>query len=152
MANIYDTAKWFINRESMVQKKLQKLCYYAKAWSLVFFERPIFDEPFEAWAHGPVNRKIWNTFKTWGYCAIEPNECPGDVSNLSADQADLLERVWDTYGQYDAFQLENITHTEKPWIEARNGFDALAPSDTVISDDSMRDYYRSIYIGEGVGE
>ena len=36
--NIFDIANWFLSKESMPQKKLQKLCYYAKAWSLVLLK------------------------------------------------------------------------------------------------------------------
>jgi hypothetical protein len=34
--------------------KLQKLVYYSQVWSLVWNERPLFNERIEAWANGPV--------------------------------------------------------------------------------------------------
>ena len=38
--------------------KLQKLCYYSQAWSLVWDEEPLFSEDIQAWAHGPVIPKL----------------------------------------------------------------------------------------------
>ncbi len=34
MNNIFDVADWFLSKEAMPHKKLQKLCYYYKAWGL----------------------------------------------------------------------------------------------------------------------
>nr|WP_296476513.1 type II toxin-antitoxin system antitoxin SocA domain-containing protein [uncultured Acetatifactor sp.] len=34
--------------------KLQKLCYYARAWTLVWDDAPLFEEDFQAWANGLV--------------------------------------------------------------------------------------------------
>ena len=60
MYRIFDIANWFLKKESMDQKKVQKLCYYAQAWSLALFNKPIIDCKFEAWAHGPVCSELWN--------------------------------------------------------------------------------------------
>ena len=30
--SVFDIANWFLLKEEMTQKKLQKLCYYAQAW------------------------------------------------------------------------------------------------------------------------
>ena len=32
-ADITDVANWFLLKEDMSHKKIQKLCYYAEAWS-----------------------------------------------------------------------------------------------------------------------
>ena len=52
MANVFDIAKYIIEKKGtngrMSTMKLQKLCYYAEAWSLVW-EAPLFEEDFEAW-------------------------------------------------------------------------------------------------------
>lgn len=38
--------------------KLQKLTYYAQAWSLAWDGRPLFADRVEAWANGPVTRSL----------------------------------------------------------------------------------------------
>lgn len=45
MANIFDTAKYILEKSgSMSTMKLQKLCYYSQAWSLVWDDSPLFEE------------------------------------------------------------------------------------------------------------
>ena len=49
MANIFDVARYILEvKGSMSTMKLQKLCYYCQAWSLVWDDSPLFDEDFEA--------------------------------------------------------------------------------------------------------
>jgi uncharacterized phage-associated protein len=35
-------------------QKLQKLVYYAQAWTLALLDRELIEEDFQAWVHGPV--------------------------------------------------------------------------------------------------
>ena len=61
-------AQWFLSVSSMSNKKLQKLCYYAYCWYIVFYNdielitkenkgdiRVLCSDPFQAWIHGPVS-------------------------------------------------------------------------------------------------
>ena len=41
-------ANWFLQKEAMSPKKLQKLVYYAYAWNLIVNHLKLFDEPFKA--------------------------------------------------------------------------------------------------------
>ena len=57
MANVFDTAKYILEQSgSMSTMKLQKLCYYSQAWSLVWDDSPLFDEDFQAWANFSKHR------------------------------------------------------------------------------------------------
>ena len=40
--SIFDVAEWFLQKESCSHKKLQKLCYYAVAWSYALFDESLF--------------------------------------------------------------------------------------------------------------
>ena len=44
--------------------KVNKLLYFAQAWSLVRLGRPLFDESIEAWPLGPVVPNVYNAFKS----------------------------------------------------------------------------------------
>jgi len=55
---------------------------------------------------------------------------------------DLLDEVFNVYGQYSAWKLRNMTHAEPPWIEAHN----VSPS-TVISHASMKSYFKTLING-----
>ena len=152
MASVLETAGWFRSKASMDHKKIQKLCYYAQAWSLVLNDRaPLFDGEFEAWAHGPVNRRLWNKLEEYGYVSVPSDALPLSGS-FSDKEQEILVCVWDTYGDMTGFQLEDLTHDEEPWRITRGDTPYYAPSTAIISQDSMHNYYKSQYSGDGIGE
>ena len=53
--SVVDVARYILDTlGEMTTWKLQKLCYYAQAWSLVWDDSPLFEDRIEAWANGPV--------------------------------------------------------------------------------------------------
>jgi len=140
MANIFDVAKYILGKNGcMSTMKLQKLCYYAQAWSLVWDDSPLFDEEFEAWANGPVCRELFNrTQGRFSVCAEDEN---GDVGNLTSDQKETIDKVIEHYGSHDAQWLSQLTHMEEPWREARRGIPDGVGSSKIISKESMAIYY-----------
>lgn len=152
MATVFDVANWFLHKESMDHKKLQKLCYYSQAWSLALNGKKLIDEEFEAWVHGPVNRALWNSLRDYGYSNINPDALNGRARPLDSSSIQLLEKVWATYKDLNGFQLENLTHRELPWIQARGNLAPYEPSNSIIRKDTMKMYYRSLISAEGVGE
>lgn len=149
---IFDVANWFLQMGDMDHKKLQKLCYYAQAWNLALYDAPLMSEVFEGWAHGPVNRKLWNRLKEYGYLLVSRNEFHQSAKEICSEKQEFLKRVWATYGEFTGFQLENLTHTEDPWKKSRKGLQEHQPGSTPIKNDDMRNYYRSLLAGEGIGE
>lgn len=144
MTKIFDVADWFLQKEPMTHKKLQKLCYYAQAWSYAILPEPITDAVFEAWVHGPVCRKLYDKYKDSGFSYLpKPKKYP----KISREISEFLESVWVTYGNITANALEALTHSELPWQAARIGLAPDEPSDNPISPAVMRDFYRSIYDG-----
>lgn len=144
--SVFDVADWFLTKSSMTPKKLQKLTYYAEAWSQALMKQSlIFDTKFEAWAHGPVSPELWQKYHPYGW-----TEIPKKKSNLIDDpQAeDLLGSVWITYGNKSANELEALTHQELPWKNSRVGLDDGESSSTEISTNDMANYYLSIYSGD----
>src|SRR5260221_11586367 len=58
--SVFDVAAYIIKKMGPVSAmKLHKLIYYCQAWSLVWDERPLFQEKIEAWANGPVIRDLF---------------------------------------------------------------------------------------------
>lgn len=149
---VFAVADWFLQRETMDQKKLQKLCYYAQSWSLVFTGKPMFEGDFQAWVHGPVNASLWNRLNDYGYLNIEQSKFSKDRAQFDDETLSVLNDVWATYGKYSGYQLELLTHQEKPWIEAREGLLPTQPSQNVIKQKTMREYYSSLISKEGIGE
>ena len=121
--------------------KLQKLVYYAQAWSLALRDRTLFEDDFEAWVHGPVTRQLWDEYKTLRWQPIVK-----DVPNITFDQdvENFLKEVVQVYFACDAYELERMTHEEAPWREARGNLPPDAPCSNVISKDRMASFYKEL--------
>lgn len=153
MYKIFDIANWFLQKEFMDQKKVQKLCYYAQAWHLALFDKPMMNCEFEAWAHGPVCRELWNELHPFSYFDIPRDKLKSQaVVITTASDLEFMERVWETYGEFSGYQLEVLTHKESPWINARGGIPEFQKCTSVISNDDMKNYYKTLYTGDGIGE
>ncbi|MDE8053856.1 DUF4065 domain-containing protein [Erysipelothrix rhusiopathiae] len=145
--SIMQIAKWFISKEDMTHKRLQKLCYYSSAWYYTLKDKELTKSSFQAWQHGPVSPQLHQKFRTQGMVDITLNDFKNISDITDVDDIELLELVWNTYGHLGANSLEILTHSESPWIKARGDLAANAPSKNVISLESMKEYYSSIYDG-----
>ena len=145
-----DIAKYFINELHPEPLKLQKLLYFAQGFSYAFYDKALFNDDFEAWVHGPVSKTLYNEFKGFGWQELtitNPVVVKKRLDELfTKEQIEVLESVWDTYGEYGADQLEALTHTEKPWLEQRKGLGKFQSSTRKISKETMKRYYKSIAI------
>jgi uncharacterized phage-associated protein len=142
MVSAHDVAAYILEKYGPISAmKLQKLVYYAQAWSLVWDDRPLFSERIEAWANGPVVRDLYDRHRGKFEVRDWPDGDPGKLS--TADRA-TLDAVLGFYGDKPAQWLSDLTHSERPWREARRGAPEGAPSTAVISPESMRAYYGSL--------
>ena len=66
------------------------------------------------------------------------------INHLSNDQLDLIYSVLNKYGGLSAFQLEMLTHSESPWIEARGNKAPHESCNTVIPKSRMKEFYSSL--------
>lgn len=144
MQSVNNVAKWFLNKQSMTHKKVQKLCYYAQAWYCALYDgSPLFDSPIQAWVHGPVIPALYPVFADFKWQLIP--QCEFDETVFTGDEINILEAVMNTYGDLSGDQLESLTHSEEPWIIARGDLKPWETSTNEISCESMRKYYRMIY-------
>ena len=142
MASVFDAAAYILEKKGeMTTLKLQKLVYYAQAWSLVWDERPLFDEKIEAWSNGPVVRDLFEYHR--GKYFVSGIEA-GDSGNLDDEQKTTVDMVLKHYGDKPAYWLVRLSHSEPPWIEARGDLSPTESSDAEITLDSMAQYYSSL--------
>ena len=126
----FDVANYFLAQtdeeagDLISNLKLQKLVYYAQGFHVAMFNmKPLFNEPLEAWTHGPVVVSLYHAYKSFGSGPIpRPKDFDPDV--LTSEIRELLDEVYKVYGQYSAWKLRNLTH-EEPWC---NNFTRLTLS------------------------
>ena len=139
---VFDVAAYILARmETMTTMKLQKLVYYSQAWSLVWDEKPLFEEAIEAWANGPVVRDLFDYHRGMYEISAIPI---GNPRLLNQEQQDTVDAVLEYYGDKPAQWLIELTHMEDPWVQARKGLPRLERGNRVISLDAMADYYSSL--------
>ncbi len=142
MVSAHDVAAYILEKLGGTNAmKLQKLLYYAQAWSLVWDEKPLFEEPIEAWAYGPVVAALYEHHRGKFEIGAWPQ---GDASRLNEDERDTVDAVLDFYGPKSARWLSELTHREDPWRDARMGLADGERGNRVIEHDAMAEYYASL--------
>lgn len=138
----------------ITNKKLQKLLYYVEAWNLVY-KSSLIDDDFEAWVHGPVVPDVYHTYKIFGYSPIKNEYALGQTASdkmrdllssgvIEKTQKEIIFEVLKKYGALNSYQLETLSHSEKPWIEARKGLGDFDHCSAVIDKGLMKTYYSSL--------
>ncbi|EEV6044720.1 DUF4065 domain-containing protein [Escherichia coli] len=142
--NIADYLLFFAHEhgDQITPLKLQKLVFYADAWYMALNnDRELIPNQFEAWVHGPVVRELYNRFSDYKWRAIDEEikrpELPNGVVNH-------LDEIYKVFGGFSAYELEQLTHQEKPWILAREGVQEGEPCRNLIDKKITSDFYRSI--------
>jgi uncharacterized phage-associated protein len=142
VASVHDVAAYILQKcGPMSAMKLQKLAYYSQAWSLVWDDRPLFNARIEAWANGPVVRELYREHRGVFQLTRWP---AGDSTRLTPQQRETVDAVCDFYGTKSPQWLSDLTHREKPWVEARRGLGPTERGRNEITTQAMADYYSSI--------
>lgn len=139
MARVEDVAEYILRKSGqMTAMKLQKLCYYSQAWHLVWEEKPLFDDPIQAWANGPVIRALYDKHKGLFYVS---SIAGGNPDNLTEAEKTTIDAVLDAYGHLTAYDLSALTHSEAPWKDARGNLAPGMSCENVITPVAMHEYY-----------
>ena len=143
MISAQNVADYFLDKvdetigDGISNLKLQKLVYYAQGFHLALHDEPLFSEPIKAWQHGPVVESLYHTYSELGSGSLPKP----DVLRLVAfddDTREVLDEVWNVYGQFSAWKLRDMTHAEPPWNET--------PLNDEIPEERMRDYFKTLLV------
>lgn len=152
--NIEYIADYILQKKhNITHKKLQKLLYLSYSWYLAIenntkniykLKNKLFKEQFEAWVHGPTNKKIYDKYKSFGYKEIsnQNNLEKNKFSELKKNDKEIINEVLDVYGKFNADELENITKKHKPYIKTRRNLSFYDPSRKIIKDKDIYIYYK----------
>jgi uncharacterized phage-associated protein len=139
-------------KRQLTHMQIQKLLYLAHGWNLAVTGRPLLEDNFEAWEFGPVVGRLYFALRKYRDQPISELVHWGDdtdftlddgaiaVAELSADERDVIDRVWRIYGEYPAFKLSALTHEKNsPWDKY------YSPGrNQVIKEDSIYDYFADL--------
>lgn len=117
--------------------KLQKLVYFAHAWSLALTGKPLINEKVKAWPYGPVIDSIYHEFKNFGSknitnlgTAFEGTDSDNvfDMKYViprlpkeDIEASQIVDAILDTYGNRSATSLSNLTHEKgSAWCETQS--------------------------------
>lgn len=148
MHSALDVAAWFLNAvdpeagDSITNLKLQKLVYYAQAWAVTLLGSRLFDEPIEAWAHGPVVDVVYQEYKAHGFDSLPPSQ---RKPVFTPRERVILEDVLAVYGEHSATFLEALTHAEQPWQTVWSDRRRTDRSRREIPIERMREFYLRQY-------
>lgn len=146
MATVFDVAKYILKISGgMTAMKLQKLVYYAQAWSLAWRERPLFDEEIQAWSGGPVSPDLYSRHRGM-FMVTEVIVPDGDIGRLDDEDQATINRVVEFYGKHTAQWLSDLSHLETPWRNARERGNAPPGAQCVeiITLADMSEYYSGL--------
>ncbi len=145
MATAIDVAAYVVKQKQPIitHMKLQKLVYYSQAWTLVWDEIPLFAEPIEAWVNGPVVPVLFT--KLQGKFGVLPDHFPADAgNNLTDTETANVQKILGFYGDKSPQWLSDLSHMEKPWMDAREGLAPNERGNQEITHASMAEYYGSL--------
>jgi uncharacterized phage-associated protein len=142
MAHVCDVAAYILQKcGPMTAWKLQKLVYYAQAWSLVWDQRPLFNGRIEAWANGPVSPELYSQHR--GQFVVT-NIAVGNPDMLDATAIETVDAVLSYYGGMHPQQLSDLTHAEAPWRDTRGELLPGIASTREITHEAMASYYEAL--------
>lgn len=136
---IFQLANAFLSISSMTEKKLQLLCYYAKAWYLALYDENIIPENFEAWVHGAVQPDLHERYQSYGFDTI-PKQT--NTVGIPEEYLSFAKEVYNSYGHLSGQALEYLNHQEDPWKIARGSCQPWKICNNVIKEEDMKQYYR----------
>lgn len=141
MAHVRDVAEKILGELGPISAwKLQKLVYYSQAWHLVWDEEPLFESEIQAWANGPVCRDLYDMHRR----LFTVSSVRGKPDALTASEEETVGAVLKFYNKFDGQQLSDLTHKEKPWLNARKGLGEAERGENVISHEALAEYYGSL--------
>lgn len=151
-----EVANWFIAKAAesgdlVTHLKVQKLLYYAEAWTHTLTGKELFTEQMQAWAHGPVVPEVFQEFKSHGWNSL-PVPKEQEIPKISPEAEEILTQVFDAYGDLPAKTLEDMTHNDAPWIKARGNLSPEDRCEVVMPKTDIQEFFKAKYSAELNGE
>ena len=123
---------------ALTPMQLLKLVFIAHGWMLGLYGRPLICDTVQAWKYGPVIPDLYRSIRHFRNNPVTGVLATTDGTDLDEFETDLINQVFENYGQYTGIQLSMLTHQAgSPWHMVYKPNQA----DTVISNDIIKLYY-----------
>lgn len=143
MSLAIDVASSILERAGpMPALRLHRLLYCAQAWFLAEHGRPLFEDPIEAWAAGPVVRVVHEA--CGGRLRVSRLDLHGSAERLRVAELAAVEAALAQVGALPDEALAALVQAERPWQEARRPRGAWGRPDPVIPRASLLARYASV--------
>lgn len=119
----------------LTEMKIHKLLYFAQKQHYSTFGEWLFNDDFEGWVHGPVNRKVRNSLPLLNHYCDE----------LTLEEEYTLREVIHEYGKFTAGYLRNLSHEDTAYKISRLGLQEdengteIIKKDDIINDIMLND-------------
>ena len=144
MCKAIDVANFFVDManndpdDCMTNLRVNKLLYFAQAWSLVRRGERLFNSQIQAWQYGPVVPEVYQAFKPCGRERISSVSGEYSPDLFDSDELTILLDVLREYGKYSSPALVGFTHAKgTPWEKVydcdKRGIE--------ITDESLIEYF-----------
>ena len=157
MYNVIDVCRYIINYSnehdySISNLKLQKLLYFVQAMFLCAKGAKCFRESIEAWDFGPVVPEAYRAFKNYGggeipqiksYFVFDENVLWNirkeeyNDNTIDTDDKKYINAVIDKFSDYTASDLVELTHNQRPWIDAYK-----SRKNKVITPEAIKEFFQ----------
>ena len=135
--------EYLLNKcEDITPLALQKSLYYIQGFYYAFYDKFLFVEDCQAWVHGPVYPDIYLKYKNYKFNPI--NNIKINNITFSPSEIAILENIVKNICCYSGKTLEYFTHSEFPWLSARESLDEIESSNQIISKESIGAYFKSV--------
>ena len=120
--------------------QIQKLIFFAHGWMLAIHDRELLNREFEAWQYGPVMPVVYYNLSYYGGNLVD-KPLLAHPQPFDEKEDDVLDQVYDLYGEFDGIRLSNMTHVrEGPWHKTWQKH----KRQVVIPNKMIRQYFRDI--------
>lgn len=103
-----------INLQIITNLKLQVLMYLSEAYYMCLYNKKMFDSEWYAWNYCPANKELYHKYNCFGGDELIVSE--KDIkraNNLSQENKDVIDLIYNLFGGFSAFDLVCIMHTKE---------------------------------------
>ena len=114
-----------------------ELVYFCHAWMLAIRERPLIEQPIEAWEYGPVISDVYHAFKKHRHDYITSRARVPDAKFDDVEDG-IIRQVYRKYGYLSGIRLSQISHAPgSPWEQVWE----TNRRKSIIPNGMIKDYY-----------